>query len=173
MGSEAIPVAAQREATAAELALVYHATRLDTEAERYARDALAKDPDMVAVHLMLAERALEQKQGEEALAAANRVVALEPQSATGLLARADALLMLGQKGEAKEVYAQLVALVERTNDKTVEARRVDDIRAALARGKLPLGRGERERHGAPSRRSGSSSRRSDSLSNDPLNGLDL
>jgi tRNA A-37 threonylcarbamoyl transferase component Bud32/tetratricopeptide (TPR) repeat protein/uncharacterized membrane protein YgcG len=156
----------------AELALVYHAKRLDTEAERYAHDALARDPDMVAVHLMLAERALEKKQGNEALAAANRVVALEPQSATGLLARADALLMLGQKVEAKEVYAQLVALVDRTHDKTVETARVTEIRTALAKNTLPPGRNDRRRHGTPTRRSGSP-RRSDSHSNDPLNGLDL
>jgi len=151
----------------AELALVYHATRLDTEAERYARDALARDPDMVAVHLLLAERALEKKDGKEALAEANRVVALEPESATGLLARADALLLLGNRDEAKDVFTQLAALVERTSDKTIEATRITEIRDALAKGQLPPGRDDRKRHGA-TKRHADSHRRSDSHSSDPL-----
>jgi serine/threonine-protein kinase len=156
-----------------ELALVYHASHLDTEAERYARDALARDPDMVAAHLLLAERALERKNGTEALAEANRVVALDPESATGLLARADALQQLHKSGEAKDVYTQLVALLDRTHDKTVDAERAAEIRASLTAGKLPPPRRvTTRRSGSTGRRSGDTHRHSTGT-DDPLNGLQL
>ncbi len=151
-----------------ELALVYHAARLDTEAERYAREALARDPDVVAAHLLLAERALERRDGDQALTEANRVVALDPESAPGLLARADALLVLGKRDQARTVFAQLVAMVDRSHDRTVPAARVDDIRAALAKGRTPAGRGSNPKQGDRS----TEQHRSDRLSNDPLEGLD-
>jgi tetratricopeptide (TPR) repeat protein len=160
----ALQIAPAEPVLLAELALVYHATHLDTEAERYARDALAIDPDMVAAHLLLAERALERRDAKEALAEANRVVALEPESATGRLARADALSLLGKKSEAKNVYTELIALIDRTNDKTVDPKRVTDIRTALEKGQLPIARGERKRSARSNRRSGTTK-------NDPINDM--
>ncbi|MEX1362301.1 MAG: protein kinase, partial [Nannocystaceae bacterium] len=66
----------------ADLALVYHARRLDSQAERYATAALAEDPDSMPALMLLAERALESGEATTALMHADRAVAVGSQSVT-------------------------------------------------------------------------------------------
>ncbi len=130
----ALQVAPDEAALLSELALVYHAARLDAEAERYARRALELDADVTSARLLLAERALERGDGATALKEAEHLVAVNPRSATGQLARADALFAVGRKAEALEVYKKAIALEDETDQGSIPPARLAEVRAALASG---------------------------------------
>ena len=120
-----------------ELALLYHASRLDSEAERYAKQALAEDDNMISAHILLAERALEASDGNAALGEATRAAAVEPESVSAQLARADALALLHRDAEARESYENALGLFDRLRQKGAPESRLEEARAALASGKLP------------------------------------
>ncbi len=135
-----------------ELALVYHAQRVDTEAVRYATRALELDPDMIAARLLLAERALEAGEYDTALEQADRLVAIDPRSASGQLARADALAHV-RPDEAADAYRKVVEIERAAHQHAVTAERLAEIDQALANGTLPVPRGARPRadHKKPDR----------------------
>jgi serine/threonine-protein kinase len=120
-----------------ELALLYHASRLDSEAERYARQALAEDDNMVSPHILLAERALEANDGTGALGEATRAAAVEPESVSAQLARADALALLHRDDDARDAYKNALGLFDRLRQKGAPESRLEEARTALAAGKLP------------------------------------
>jgi tetratricopeptide (TPR) repeat protein len=121
----------------AALALTYHASHIDIEAERYARMALEIDPEMVAAHLLLAERALEQNDGHLALSEASRAVGVAPRSAAAQLALADAQVLTGQKQEAAITYQRALDAWEAAPAAGVPQERLRLTRASLARHELP------------------------------------
>ncbi|MCB9564682.1 MAG: tetratricopeptide repeat protein [Kofleriaceae bacterium] len=137
----ALELAPEEPALLAELALVYHVARLDTEAERYAHAALALDPDVASARLLLAERALEARDGKAALAEADRLVSVNPRSVSGQLARADALALLRRRDEARDGYRKVIALEDEAPQHAAPEARLAEVRAALAAGKLPAPRG--------------------------------
>ena len=137
----ALAVAPNDPAILADFALVLHASRLDGEADRYAKQALDADPDLVSVHIMLAERALETKDAKTALEHATRALANDPNSAPARLAQAEALNMLGRKDEAMTAYRQAVEAWDLRRSKGGNEPRIAVIRAAIDAGKLPPARG--------------------------------
>ena len=124
----------------ASLALTYHASRLDSEAVRLAHKALAIDPDLVSVRILLAERALENNDGPTALDHANRAAAVEPSNASAHMCRGDALVLAGKDGEAKVAYQKAIALMVASGMKNSHSERLEVVRKALADGKLPAPR---------------------------------
>ena len=124
-----------------ELALTYHAARLDSEAVRYAEMALEADPDLVSVRLLLAERALEAGDADGALEQATRAVAVSPRDPASRLALADALALKGQREEAMAAYKTALELLEETGRGGAPEARVSQVRVALAAGELPPARG--------------------------------
>ncbi len=133
----ALAMAPNEPALLAELALVYHAAKLDSEATRYAKMALEADPDLVSVRLMLAERALEKNDGKAALAEATRAVAVAPRDPASRLARADALVLVGKRADAMDAYKETLRLLEKTAARGLPAARVKLVRQAVAAGRLP------------------------------------
>tara|TARA_R110002073_G_scaffold177151_1_gene334930 strand:- start:44721 stop:46853 length:2133 start_codon:yes stop_codon:yes gene_type:complete len=130
----------------AELSLVYHTTHVNSEAMRYAKMALAIDEDLVGPRILLAERALEDKDGEAALAEASRAVATAPLSISAHLAYADALILTKDKDAAKQAYEKVVALHEASADKNGEhAERIKRVSRALSRKRLPKKRDSTDR----------------------------
>jgi tetratricopeptide (TPR) repeat protein len=122
------------------LVLALHASRMDTEATRLASEALALDPELVAVRLMLAERALEQGQYDEALTQSTRGALTDPTSVSAQLARGDALVGLGKVAEARGVYARALALADRSKENDAPEDRMTALREAWARGEVPAPR---------------------------------
>lgn len=121
-----------------ELALTYHAARLDSEAVRFAQKALAIDGDMVAVRLMLAERALESGDGKTAVDEATRAVAVAPRDIACRLALGDALTLLGQRAEAFAAYrAMLDLLGDSAAPAGVPVERVALVKELVPNDKLP------------------------------------
>lgn len=123
-----------------DFALLLHASRLDGEADRYAKQALDADPDLVAVHVMLAERALETKDAKTALDHATRAIANDPNSAPARLAQAEALNMLGRKEEALVAYRDAIHAWDVRKSKGGNEARMAVIRAAVAADKVPPAR---------------------------------
>jgi serine/threonine-protein kinase len=121
----------------ANVALGCHAVRLDSEAERYAREALAKNPDLVAARVLLAERALEDNNGKAALDEATRAASVAPRYAPAHLARGDALVLLGNRDEALRAYERAIALVDDSNAIGTNTGRIKVVREALAQNRLP------------------------------------
>jgi eukaryotic-like serine/threonine-protein kinase len=119
-----------------ELALVYHAASLDSEAERHGRLALELDPDLAAVRVMLAERALERGDGKTALDEASRAAAISPGSAPARLAEAEALQLLGRDGDARHAFEKAVSLWHRESPGDT-SERFASVERALADGHLP------------------------------------
>lgn len=72
------------------------------------QEAAALDPELPEAHLAVAEVALEQGQTAEALAAADRFLALSPGDVRGLRARYDALKVLGDP-RSREALETLIA----------------------------------------------------------------
>jgi len=133
----------------ADLALVYHARGLDSQAERYAAAALAHDPNSMPALMLLAERALEEGEGASALDYADRAVAEGPQSVSAWLGRADALLMLAKEQQARESFTRAVELIAIDPDHGAPPLRLAQVQEALARDELPLpryGEGRLEEH---------------------------
>ncbi len=125
-----------------EIALAFHAARMDEEAVRHAKLALDADPDMVGARVLLAERALESKNGKEALEQASRAVSVAPDNVSALLAKGDALLLLGRKDEARTTFEQALSSKKKTKQSGAPDARLKQVEAALAKNTLPPPRGE-------------------------------
>jgi tetratricopeptide (TPR) repeat protein len=123
-----------------DLALVYHAARLDGEAERYARRALDLDDELVAAHLLLAERALERGDAKEALREATRAAAIDPRSAPTRLALADALALAKKRDEALDAYRHALDLAGQAIPAGCSAERFELVRKAVGKNELPPAR---------------------------------
>jgi len=125
------------------LALTYHAAEMDELANETAAQAIALDPEAPWSHLIVAERALEDSRGADALSAADRTLATYPSSAAAMLARADALAMLHRDDAARRAYAQVLELVGDTTDGAtgLPSDRLALVRDALANERLPAPRG--------------------------------
>jgi len=120
-----------------EIALMHHAARMDTEADRYAKRALEIDENLTLVRLMLAERALERGDAKTALAEADRAVAHMPKLVPYRLARADALLALHRDAEAAEEFDKVIALSKESEEEQEATGRLAVVKTARAAGKLP------------------------------------
>ncbi len=157
------------------LAQMYHVMHLDEQAAQEAQRALDLDPDLLGVHLILAERALEQGDGKTALEHAEKLLAGEPKSAAGTLARADALVLLGRKDEARVAYQRSLDLAKELEQDGAPPERMKEVLNALAQGRMPRPRSA-EPHGGRSRSKASHAKpqrdRSKELKIDPFGGLD-
>jgi tetratricopeptide (TPR) repeat protein len=120
-----------------EIALMHHAARMDTEADRYAKRALEIDENLTLVRLMLAERALERGDAKTALAEADRAVAHVPKLVPYRLARADALLALHRDEEAAEEFDKVLELSKESEEGQEATGRLSVVKEARAAGKLP------------------------------------
>jgi serine/threonine-protein kinase len=120
-----------------ELALMYHAARMDDDAKRYAEKALALDPELVPALVLLAERALEAEDGQTALKHARRATAVEPRDVTAWLAQGDAQLLLKEPGPARQALQTAVRLWRETRQRGAPEERLKQVQAALDRGELP------------------------------------
>lgn len=120
------------------LAFALHADgQHDAEAERVATKVLASDSDCVPAHLILAEVALERKQGKVALEHTELAVALSPRSSACWLAHGDALLLLGKRSSAEAAYQRVIAELRSTQSLVPPLARLQAVQEALARGELP------------------------------------
>ena len=133
----ALQLAPDHSVLLADLALVYHAQHIDSQAEHYAAAALAQDPQSMSALLLLAERALEAGDGTKALGLADRAVAVGAQSVTAWLARGDALLVLGRNAQAAECFERAVGLLAVDPDHGAPAERLAAVQQAVAQGELP------------------------------------
>ncbi len=120
-----------------ELALTYHAARMDDDAKRYAAQALELDPELVPALILLSEQALEQLDGETALKHARRATAVEPRDVTAWLAQGDALLVLRQSEPARQALHTAIRLWRETRQRGAPEERLKQVQAALDRGELP------------------------------------
>lgn len=120
-----------------ELALTYHAARMDEDAKRYASQAIALDADVVPARILLAERALEDLDGKTALEHARRATAVEPRDVTAWLAQGDALLVLGEAEPARQALQTAIRLWRETRQRGAPEERLKQVQAALDRGELP------------------------------------
>ncbi len=121
----------------AALALAYHAHGLDEPAGRFADQALKADPDMVSARVLLAERALEARDGKLALSHANRAISVEPKNASAWLARGDAYLLLNQRDKARASLRTAIDHYDNNKQRGGPEERIAIVRAALKRGQLP------------------------------------
>jgi Tfp pilus assembly protein PilF len=119
------------------LALQYHHEHNDSEARRYAEEALAADDDAVPAHVLLAELSLEAGDAPTALMHASRAVAVSPTSVSGRLARADALLLSGMGPLALDEYRKALEHASRNINHGAPAGRIDAVRAALDKQTMP------------------------------------
>jgi tetratricopeptide (TPR) repeat protein len=125
------------------LALAYHATgQNDASAERLARQALERDPDLPPALIVLADRALERGNAAEALGHTQRLVDTALFDVTAWLLHGDALLGSKQNALARQAYERAVELYEKTRQTGAPPQRLAIVRAALARGELPPPRGD-------------------------------
>lgn len=122
------------------LALALHGAMMDSEADRIVAQALARDPDLVWSHVVLAERALERNDPSTALTEATRATGTSPRAAAAQLARADALAALRRTPEALEVYRHVLALIDTAPQPGISMSRVALVRAAVAADRLPPSR---------------------------------
>jgi Flp pilus assembly protein TadD len=138
----ALQLAPKEPVLLSELALVYHVQHLDSEAERYAKEAIAADPDMVPAHLLLAERALEDDNAEVAVAEATRAVAGAPDHLSPRLALADALALAKKTDDARANYQRALDIWKglETRLRGEHDARMKLVEEALARNKLPMSR---------------------------------
>jgi Tfp pilus assembly protein PilF len=120
-----------------ELALTYHASGMDSDAERYARAALKLDPDVVPALILLAERALEANRGARALEFAKRATAVEPRDVSAWLARGDAEQILDEPNAAKEAWEKALRLWRETRQRGAPRERLSEVQAALDDDRLP------------------------------------
>lgn len=120
-----------------ELALTYHAARMDEDAKRYATRALLLDPDVVPALILLSEQALEALDGQTALKHARRATAVEPRDVTAWLAQGDALLVLRQSDPARQALETAIRLWRETRQRGAPEERLKQVQVALDRGELP------------------------------------
>ncbi len=121
----------------AALALTHHARGLDEPAAQFADRALKADPDLVSARILLAERALEARDGKVALSHATRAVSVEPKNASAWLAQGDAYLLLNQRDQARASLETAVKHYDGKHQRGGPDQRFDIVRAALKRGQLP------------------------------------
>jgi tetratricopeptide (TPR) repeat protein len=119
------------------LALAYHARGLDEPASRFAAQALKADPDMVSARVLLAERALEARDGKLALSHAIRAVSVDPKNATAWLAQGDAYLLLHQRDQARDSLTTALRHYDTRKQRGGPEHRIAIVRAALKQGRLP------------------------------------
>lgn len=138
----ALQIAPKDPVLLSELALVYHVQHLDSEAERYARDAIAADPDIVAAHLLLAERALEDGDAAVAVTEATRAVAGAPDHLSPRLALADAQILASKPDDARANYQRALAIWKALDSRLrgEHDARMKLVDEALARNELPITR---------------------------------
>ncbi len=127
-----------------ELALAFHAAQMDEEAVSNANLALKKDPELVDVRVLLAERAIEKGDGKEALAQASRAVSVSPDNVSAQLAKGDALLLLGRDDEACTTFVEAIRLKKETKQFGAPSARLAQVEAALKKNRLPEPRGAAE-----------------------------
>jgi tetratricopeptide (TPR) repeat protein len=132
-----------------EIALAYHAKRLDREAEKYATAALKLDDSLLHVHLMNAERALEKRDAKRALETAERVLAIRPRHPGAHLARADAFALLHRRGDAIDSYKAALSHRAEEPAATSHDERLALVENALAKKQLPPPRGRRAPRARP------------------------
>ncbi|HEV7555536.1 MAG TPA: protein kinase [Kofleriaceae bacterium] len=123
-----------------EIALVYHAAGMDTEADKYADRALAIDDAMVSIHLMRAERALEKQDATTARAEAERCLSVAPKNAAAHIARGDALALAHDKPGAMTEYKKAIELAGDRATIAADAR-LAAIVTAVTKDSLPAPRG--------------------------------
>ncbi|RLB45884.1 MAG: hypothetical protein DRI90_27945, partial [Deltaproteobacteria bacterium] len=133
----ALVMAPDTPAILSSLALAYHARGLDKPAKRFAEQALEADPDMVSARLLLAERALEARDGKLALSHATHAISVEPDHASAWLAQGDAYLLLNQPDKARASLRTALDYYDKKKQRGGPEERIDIVRAALARGQLP------------------------------------
>jgi len=128
-------------AVLAKLALAYHARRgMDAEAREWATRALQDDPDLVAAHLLLAESYLEQRELTPALEHASRAAARSPRDSAALLIKGDVLLAMGREDETRDELERAVEVWESTRQLHAPEERLNQVKDALAKGRLPAPR---------------------------------
>jgi len=120
-----------------ELALTCHAAKMDENAESYAKQALALDGDLVNAHILLAERALEAKRGEDALAHAVKATEVQPNNVAAWLTKGDALVLLKRKDEARVAYKEALRVQDTTQAVGAPKERLDAARRAISLGTVP------------------------------------
>nr|HEX4315883.1 protein kinase [Kofleriaceae bacterium] len=132
----AIALAPDNAVLLAEVALAYHGANMDHEADVYAGKALALDNDLVEIHVLRAERALERGDGAAAQTEAEAALAVSPKNVSALLARGDARALHGDRAAATADYQRALDLI---GDRVTgaPAARVAQVKAALAAHALP------------------------------------
>jgi serine/threonine protein kinase/Flp pilus assembly protein TadD len=136
----ALALSANNAVLMSEIALAYHYAQMDAEAAKYGASALAIDPDMVSIHLMRAELALEHDDSNTALTEANLALGVSPKNAAATLARGDAFALQHKKAEAFADYRVVLELRGGKNASMIADDRVTLIEAALAKDQLPAPR---------------------------------
>jgi tetratricopeptide (TPR) repeat protein len=127
----ALELAPEHPLLLSDLALVYHAMHVDSEAKSLANRALELDPDLVSPRIMLAERALERDDYEAALQQASKAIAVLPRSIPARLAQAEAMLGLGQLPESRAAFTRAQELWESGGKQGPFEPRLEAVRAAL------------------------------------------
>jgi tetratricopeptide (TPR) repeat protein len=123
-----------------EIALAFHFARKDDEAQKLAAQASAIHASLVPISVLHAELALEVDDGAKALELAERALAVSPKNGAALIARGDALVLLGRRGEAIAVYRHALKLRGGMNILAVSDARLREIEEALAKDELPAPR---------------------------------
>ena len=128
----------------AELALVYHAmAQFDPEALKYAAEALRKDPEIVSARIILAERALERDNGNEALEQMRTALLQEPDNDIVRMLYAESLAAVGDKdSQAMREYKRALAAEPSGELIGLSPVRLTMIKSAVEKGVLPPTRAE-------------------------------
>ncbi len=124
----------------AEIALAFHYAGKDDEARRLSQQALTLDKTLVNVRIVSAELALEDRDGAKALIDAEAALAVSPKNGAALLARGDALTLLGREAEARSTYKRVLELRGGMNLLAISKVRLAAVEAAVERGELPAAR---------------------------------
>lgn len=121
-----------------EAAEAFNVGDLDAAAKGFEK-ALREDPDLVAAHVALAEIYLQQRQGEEAVAAAAKALEVNAEDRNALQIQYDAYRLLEQQTEAEQALERLVQLGDspqvavRVFNLGVEAMRAGELDQAIGR----------------------------------------
>jgi Tfp pilus assembly protein PilF len=108
-------------------------------AEKSFQKALKEDPDLTAAHVALAEIYLQQRQGEQAVASAQRALEANAEDRNALQIQYDAYRLLEQQAEAEQALERLVQLGDspqvavRVFNLGVEAMRAGELDQAIER----------------------------------------
>jgi tetratricopeptide (TPR) repeat protein len=136
--SRALQLAPKNALLLSDLALACHgAGNREEDAERYAKEALALDGDLVNAHVLLAERALESDKADDALAHANRAISVQSDNVSAWLAKGDALTLQKKRDDARIAYREALRLQEETKSTGAPKDRLAAVKRALSLGTLP------------------------------------